>query len=60
MNPLKGPVTHLFHEKDAVDLFTGVENERALCAYAKAGFQVKSQTMDAEHGWSTVLMTELR
>lgn len=41
-------------------LFTGVENERALRAYAKAGFQVKSQTMDAEHGWSTVMMAEIR
>lgn len=41
-------------------LFTGVENERALRAYAKAGFQVKSNYMDAEHGWSTVLMAEIR
>jgi len=41
-------------------LFTGAENERALRAYAKAGFRVRSQTMDAEHGASTVMMAELR
>lgn len=41
-------------------LFTGVENERALRAYAKAGFRVRSQYMDVEHGWSTVLMAEIQ
>jgi aminoglycoside 6'-N-acetyltransferase len=40
-------------------LFTGVENERALRAYAKAGFRVRSHYMDAEHGWTTVLMAEI-
>lgn len=41
-------------------LFTGVENKRALRAYTKAGFRVRSHYMDAEHGGSIVMMTEIR
>jgi ribosomal protein S18 acetylase RimI-like enzyme len=41
-------------------LFTSVENERAKRAYEKAGFRERSKYLDAEHGWTNVMMAEIR
>ena len=43
-----------------LSLFTSFENERALRAYQKAGFQMRSQYLDGEDGWATVLLMEIR
>jgi aminoglycoside 6'-N-acetyltransferase len=41
-------------------LFTRVENRRAIRAYEKAGFRLISRYMDAEHGWTCVMMAEIQ
>lgn len=41
-------------------LFTGVGNKRAIRAYEKAGFRLVSRYLDAEHGWTSVMMAEFQ
>ena len=41
-------------------LFTGIENKRAIRAYEKAGFRLIAQYMDAEHGWTCVMMADIQ